>query len=156
MKKIKITELLIFIFATELIGVISGIIAGNSYGFYGEISKPPFSPPAWVFPLAWAILYALMGVSAYIVYYDDEQNRRKNLILYGIQLFVNFMWSIVFFRFRLTGLSVFIILILIVLVIKMIMQFGKSNKIAGYINIPYLVWLIFALYLNIGVFLLNS
>jgi len=156
MKKIKITELLIFIFSTELVGVISGIIAGNSFGAYSGFTKPPFSPPPEVFPIAWAILYALMGVSAYIVYYDDEENRKKNLILYGIQLFVNFMWSIVFFRFRFTGLSVFIILILIVLVIKMIMQFGKSNKIAGYINIPYLLWLIFALYLNAGVFFLNS
>ncbi len=156
MKKIKITELLIFIFSTELVGVISGIIAGNSFGAYSGFVKPPLSPPPEVFPIAWAILYALMGVSAYIVYYDDEENRKRNLILYGIQLFVNFMWSIVFFRFRLTGLSVFIILILIVLVIKMIMQFGKSNKIAGYINIPYLVWLVYALYLNAGVFFLNS
>lgn len=156
MKKIKITELLIFIFSTELVGVISGIIAGNSFGAYSGFVKPPLSPAPAVFPIVWAILYALMGVSAYIVYYDDEENRKKNLILYGIQLFVNFMWSIVFFRFRLIGLSVFIILILIVLVIKMIMQFGKSNKIAGYINIPYLLWLVFALYLNVGVFFLNS
>ncbi|MGN0677623.1 MAG: TspO/MBR family protein [Ruminococcus sp.] len=155
MKKIGLTELLIFIFSTELIGVFSGIIAGNSFGIYSELVKPPISPPSWLFPLMWAILYALMGASAYIVYYADKDCRKNNLILYGIQLFFNFMWSIFFFRFQLFGVSSVIIFILILLVIRMIMQFGKSNKIAGYINIPYLIWLIFALYLNIGVFILN-
>lgn len=155
MKRIRITELLIFIFTTELIGVISGIIAGNTFGIYSELAKPPLSPPSGIFPVAWAILYALMGTSLYIAYYDDKDNRKNNLILYGIQLFVNFMWSIIFFRFRLFGASAIIILILILLVIKMIMQFGKSNKVAGYINIPYLIWLIYALYLNTGVFFLN-
>lgn len=155
MKKIRLTELLIFIFSTELVGVLSGLIAGNSFGTYSEISKPPLSPPSWLFPLMWAILYAIMGASAYIVYYNDRENRRNNLILYGIQLFFNFIWSIIFFRFQLFGVSSAIIFILIALVIRMIMQFRKSNRIAGYINIPYLIWLIFALYLNIGIFILN-
>ena len=155
MKKIRLTELLIFIFSTELVGALSGIIAGNSFGIYSELVKPPLSPPSWLFSLMWAILYALMGASAYIVYYADKDGRKNNLILYGIQLFFNFIWSIIFFRFRLIGVSGAVILILIVLVIRMIMQFRKSNKIAGYINIPYLIWLIFALYLNIGVFILN-
>lgn len=155
MKKIRLTELLIFIFSTELVGALSGIIAGNSFEIYSGLVKPPLSPPSWLFPLMWAILYALMGASAYIVYYADKDGRKNNLILYGIQLFFNFIWSIIFFRFRLIGVSVAVILILIVLVIRMIMQFRKSNKIAGYINIPYLIWLIFALYLNIGVFILN-
>lgn len=155
MKKIGLTELLIFIFSTELIGVFSGIIAGISFGIYSELVKPPLSPPSWLFPLMWAILYALMGASAYIVYYADKDCRKNNLILYGIQLFFNFIWSIIFFRFRLFGVSAVIIFILILLVIRIIMHFGKSNKIAGYINIPYLIWLIFALYLNIGVFILN-
>lgn len=155
MKKIRLTELLIFIFSTELVGALSGIIAGNSFEIYSGLVKPPLSPPSWLFPLMWAILYALMGASAYIVYYADKDGRKNNLILYGIQLFFNFIWSIIFFRFRLIGVSVAVILILIVLVIRMIMQFRKSNKIAGYINIPYLIWLIFALYLNIRVFILN-
>lgn len=155
MKKIRLTELLIFIFSTELVGVLSGLIAGNSFGTYSEISKPPLSPPSWLFPLMWAILYAIMGASAYIVYYNNKENRKNNLILYGIQLFFNFIWSIIFFRFQLFGVSSAIIFILIALVIRMIMQFRKSNRIAGYINIPYLIWLIFALYLNIGIFILN-
>lgn len=155
MKKIRLTELLIFIFSTELVGVLSGIIAGNSFGLYSSFEKPPLSPPSWVFPVMWAVLYALMGASAYIVYFSDNDNRRKNLIIYGIQLFFNFIWSIIFFRFQLFGISSAVIIILIALVIYMIMQFKKSNRIAGYINFPYLIWLVFALYLNIGVFVLN-
>ncbi len=155
MKKVKLTELLIFIFSTELIGVLSGIIAGNSFSLYPQFEKPPLSPPAWVFPLAWAVLYALMGASAYIVYYSDKENRKQNMILYFLQLAVNFLWSILFFRFHLIGISALVIFILLILVIKMAVQFGKSNKSAGYINIPYILWLVFALYLNIGILIIN-
>lgn len=155
MKKIRLTELFIFIFSTELAGVLSGIIAGNSFGLYSSFEKPPLSPPSWVFPFMWAILYAIMGASAYIVYFSDNDNRRKNLAIYGIQLFFNFLWSIIFFRFQFFGFSALIIAVLIALVIYMIMQFKKSSKIAGYINIPYLIWLVFALYLNIGISVLN-
>lgn len=151
MKKLKLTDLLIFILLTELVGVISGLLAGNSFEVYSEITKPILSPPAGIFPVVWFLLYALMGTSMYIVYNCD-----KNLILlYAVQLFVNFMWSILFFRFRLIGISVIVILILIILVIIMTVKFFKINKAAGYINIPYIVWLIFAFYLNIGVYILN-
>ncbi len=141
MKKPKITELLIFIVATELVGALSGLLAGNSFSFYKELIKPPLSPPGWLFPVMWAILYALMGISAFIIY--------------GTQLFVNFMWSIVFFRFKMLRLSVAVILTLLGLIIAMIIIFHRIRPSAAYLNIPYLLWILFASYLNIGILLLN-
>ena len=118
MKKIKITDLLIFIVGTELVGVLSGIIAGGSFSFYKEIVRPPFSPPGWIFPIVWIILYALMGISAYLIYTSKATVRQKNfaLAVYAIQLVVNFLWSIVFFRLEMVGLSVIIILLLLLLI----------------------------------------
>ena len=110
MKKPKITELLIFIVATELVGALSGLLAGNSFSFYKELIKPPLSPPGWLFPVMWAILYALMGISAFIIYTSNAKEKCPAFIIYGTQLFVNFMWSIVFFRFKMLRLSVAVIL----------------------------------------------
>lgn len=155
MKRQKITERLIFIAATELVGALSGILAGNSFSFYRELIKPPFSPPSWLFPVMWAILYALMGISAFMIYASDAKEKWKALIVYGTQLFVNFMWSIVFFRFQLLGLSVAVILTLLALVLTMITIFRKIRPVAAYLNIPYLLWIIFASYLNIGILLFN-
>ena len=155
MKKRKITELLIFIVGTELVGALSGILAGNSFSFYEELIKPPLSPPGWLFPVMWAILYALMGISAFMIYTSDSKERCKALIIYGIQLFLNFMWSIVFFRFKMIGLSVAVILTLLALIIVMMIKFYRIRSVSAYLNIPYLMWIIFASYLNIGILLLN-
>lgn len=155
MKKTKITELVIFIVATELVGALSGLLAGNSFSFYKELIKPPLSPPGWLFPVMWSILYALMGISAFIIYTSDAKEKRPALIIYGTQLFVNFMWSIVFFRFKMFRLSVVLILTLLGLIIAMIIIFRRIRPSAAYLNIPYLLWIVFASYLNIGVLLLN-
>ena len=157
MKKTKITDLLIFIVGTELVGVLSGIIAGNSFSFYKEIVRPPFSPPGWIFPIVWIILYALMGISAYFIYTSKATVRQKNfaLAVYAIQLVVNFLWSIVFFRLKMLGFSVAIILLLLLLIVVMICVFYRIRPVAAYLNIPYLLWTAFASYLNIGVLVLN-
>ena len=157
MKKIKITDLLIFIVGTELVGVLSGILAGGSFSFYKEIVRPPFSPPGWIFPIVWIILYALMGISAYFIYTSKATVRQKNfaLAVYAIQLVVNFLWSIVFFRLEMVGLSVIIILLLLLLIVVMICVFYRIRPVAAYLNIPYLLWTAFASYLNIGVLILN-
>ncbi len=157
MKKTKITDLLIFIVGTELVGVLSGIIAGGSFSFYKEIVRPPFSPPGWIFPIVWIILYALMGISAYFIYTSKATVRQKNfaLAVYAIQLVVNFLWSIVFFRLEMVGLSVIIILLLLLLIVVMICVFYRIRPVAAYLNIPYLLWTAFASYLNIGVLILN-
>ena len=155
MKKINITELLIFIVSAELTGALSRLLSGNSFEFFEILTKPPFSPPGWIFPIVWFILYALMGFAAYLIYKSDSKGRNSALVIYWAQLFLNFLWSIVFFRFNLTGLSVAVILALLVIVTFMIFKFGKINTKAAAINIPYLLWLLYASYLNIGILSLN-
>ena len=132
-----------------IVGIIVGIIM-MPFNDYANLNQPAFAPPGALFPIAWTILYILMGISAYII---SERNGRLNL--YYIQLGVNALWSIIFFVLELRLLAFIWIILLIVLVVKMIRQFMIINKTAGYLQIPYLIWLIFAAYLNLGVYLLN-
>ncbi len=157
MKKIKWSDLIIFVVSAELVGALAGILAGNSFSFYKELVKPPLSPPGWFFPLTWAVLYALMGISAYIIHTSDAEDdeKRSAFIIYGAQLAVNFFWTIAFFRLRSIGLSVGVILLLLILIAAMILRFRRVSKAAAYLNIPYLLWTIFAAYLDIGVLVLN-
>ncbi len=157
MKKIKWSDLIIFVVSAELVGALAGILAGNSFSFYKELIKPPLSPPGWFFPLTWAVLYALMGISAYIIHISDAEDdeKRSAFIIYGAQLAVNFFWTIAFFRLRSIGLSVGVILLLLILIAAMILRFRRVSKAAAYLNIPYLLWTIFAAYLDIGVLVLN-
>ncbi len=157
MKKIQWTELLIFVIGTELVGALSGLLSGNFSSFYSELVKPPFSPPGIVFPIIWAILYALMGISAYMIYASDAgiMEKRKALTIYAVQLFFNFLWSIVFFRFEQTEAALAVLFALAVLIVLMILAFRRIRPLAGYLNLPYLLWVLFALYLNTGFVLLN-
>ncbi len=157
MKKIKWTELLIFIIGTELVGVLSSLLSGDFSSFYSELIKPPLAPPGILFPIVWALLYALMGISAYMIYASDVAavKKRKALSLYAAQLFVNFMWSIVFFRFEQIGAAAAVLILLIILVAAMIVAFKRIHPLAGYLNIPYLLWVLFAAYLNVGFLILN-
>lgn len=134
--------------------IVGGVVALIMMPFndYQTLNLPPLSPPSIVFPIAWTILYILMGISAYLV---SENKKEENLVLYYWQLFFNALWSIIFFVFKLRLLSFIWIIILIILVIFMIRKFLKINKTAGLLQIPYLLWLIFAAYLNLGIYLLN-
>ncbi len=156
MKKAKITEMLIFIVSAELVGALSALLTGNNFSFYSELAKPPLSPPGWVFSVVWSVLYALMGLSAFLVYNSGSAGKRTALTLYIAQLFVNFLWSIVFFRFHALVLSAVVILVLLGLIILMIIMFHRIRPLAAYINIPYLLWVVFASYLNIGAAILNN
>ncbi|MBQ8582313.1 MAG: tryptophan-rich sensory protein [Ruminococcus sp.] len=157
MKGIKWTELLIFVIGTELVGALSALIAGDFSSFYSGLNQPPLAPPGIVFPIVWTILYALMGISAYLIYDSEDISgeRSEALGIYAAQLFVNFMWSIVFFRFEKPEAAAVVIILLAVLVAAMILKFRKISPAAAYLNIPYLLWVIFAAYLNIGVVVLN-
>ena len=157
MKKFSLTDLLIFMVGTELVGAVSALISGSFTGVYSALAKPPLSPPAAVFPVVWAILYALMGLSAYLIYASDEDsaNRTQALGLYVIQLAVNFSWSIIFFRFRLLGAAMFVAILLFVLVLAMVIAFRKVRPFAAWLNLPYLAWSLFAAYLSIGFSILN-
>lgn len=134
-----------------LIPVIMGGIVGliiSPFMNYNNLNKPSLSPPGIVFPIVWTILYIIMG---YSFYKQNEQNKT----IYYTQLIVNGLWSIIFFIFKWYLISTIWIILLIILVTIMIYKFYKENKIAGLINIPYLIWLFFALYLSLGVYLLN-
>lgn len=156
MKKIDWCLLLKIVLFTELVGILSGLFAGNTGQLYTLFIKPPLSPPGWLFGVVWPVLYLLMGIAAYLIYRAPQsQERRQAITLYWVQLFVNFLWPIIFFRFERYWLSVAVILLLVALVAMTTLRFWKLNKTAGYLMLPYLLWLLFATYLNIGVAVLN-
>jgi translocator protein len=138
----------VVIFIPILLGSLIGFVMNSSP--YAQIKRPFLSPPGIVFPIVWSILYIIMGYSYYLVNKTPVINK-----IYYSQLFVNLMWPILFFKFKLYFLAALWIVLLIVLVMEMIIYFYNSNKKAGLLNLPYLFWLLFAFYLNLGVYLLN-
>lgn len=154
--KIKWTDLIIWIVGTELVGAFSALISGGNFSaYYDTLQQPPLAPPAWLFPVMWSILYALMGVSAYLIWESGDTRRKGAILLYGLQLFANFLWTPVFFGLRsLRGAST-VVIIMLILITAMIVSFLPINKKAAYLNIPYLLWTVFAAYLTIGVTVLQ-
>ncbi len=141
----------------SLLPIIGGAIVGlitSGYMNYTDIVKPPLSPPGIVFPIVWTILYILMGTSYFITTKDNESNKELDQI-YLLQLLVNLLWPIIFFILRMYFTAFLWIILLIILVIVMIKELLKVNKLSGYLQIPYLIWLLFATYLNLGITLLN-
>lgn len=140
-----------------LVGAVAGLLTRNAMQDFDVLIKPPLSPPGWLFPVVWTILYTLMGISAYIIKTSDADAEAKSdaLMIYNYQLIVNFLWSIFFFNFEWRLFSFFWILLLWVLIILMIRQFDKISHTAAYLNIPYLLWVTFATYLNYGIWWLN-
>lgn len=136
-------------------GGLSALLTRDGMQIYGELNKPPLSPPGWVFGVVWTILYFLMGISAYIVYTSHSSEREPALRLYAAQLIVNFFWSIFFFNIRAYWFAFAWLVLLWVLLIAMIARFSKVEKWAGYLQIPYLLWVTFAGYLSFSVALLN-
>lgn len=151
--KINYKKLIMFIIVTFAIGSLFAFLTGNN-SLYSTLNKP-INVPSIVFPIVWSILYLLMAISAYMISESNDYNKETALIIYFIQLIVNSLWTLFFFGLRLYLFSFFWILLLIVLVCIMIYKFYKINKIAGYLNIPYLLWLIFAAYLNYMIYYLN-
>ena len=121
---------------------------------YSNLIQPNFAPPAILFPIVWTILYVLMGVSYGILKSNNLTNDKINKIYY-LQLIVNLAWSIIFFTFKWRLFAYCWILLLIVLVVLMIKEFYSKNKAAGLLQIPYLLWVVFATYLNLSIYLLN-
>lgn len=142
-------KLFISIFIPLIVGGIVSLIM-MPFMDYKSLELPSLAPPSFLFPVAWTILYILMGVSAYLVSKKDTVP-----MVYYVQLGVNALWSIIFFVFKLRLLAFIWIVLLIILVVKMIIEFYKIDKIAAYLQIPYLLWIVFASYLNLGIYLLN-
>ena len=140
-----------------LVGILSSLLTMNSMQVFASVNKPPLSPPAILFPIVWTILYTLMGISSYLVMTSDgdKEDIQKAIRIYGFQLVVNFLWPTFFFNFQWYLFSFIWLLFLWVLVLIMILRFSTISKVAAWLNIPYLIWLTFAAYLNLGIFLLN-
>lgn len=137
-----------------IVGGIVGAIISSTID-YNSLTKPFLAPPSIVFPIVWSILYVVMGISYGILESNGQIDGKINLIYY-IQLGVNALWSIFFFTLKWRLFSFIWILLLAVLVIIMIIKFYQKNKIAGLIQIPYLLWVLFASYLNIAIYILNK
>ncbi len=154
-KRIKVYA--IFIAATEAVGALSGWLTNSGMKYYSEtVQKPPLSPPSIVFPIVWAILYALMAFAAARIWMSPpSEDRTSGIKLYIAQLVLNFFWSIIFFDLRLYATAFVWLAAMWALILLMILKFRKIDRLAAYINIPYLVWVLFAGYLNVGVWILN-
>ena len=146
-----------WILLAEAVGALSGWLTRKGTELYAQtILKPPLSPPGWVFPVAWSILYALMGIgAARVSLLPPSGERSRGLNLWIVQLVINFFWSPIFFNLQAFGPAFFCLLLLWVLVLWMVFVFRKVDPLAAKLQIPYLLWLTFAAYLNFGVWYLN-
>lgn len=142
------------IFVPVILGGIVGIFI-SQFMDYSSLNQPPLAPPSILFPIVWTILYILMGISYGILKDNNLIDEKTNQIYYA-QLFVNLLWPIFFFAFKWRLFSIMWIILLVILVATMIYRFYQKNKVSALIQIPYLLWTIFATYLNIGIYLLNK
>lgn len=156
MKKIEWKPLLIAVLIpVVLIGGGTALATMGAMSEYGQLNRPPLSPPGWLFPVVWTLLFILMGIASYLVWNSGSRERVTPLTVYGVQLAVNFLWSIVFFNMKSFWLAFAVLLVLWVLILITIALFAKVNKAAAWLLVPYLLWVTFAAYLNIGVAVLN-
>ena len=148
---------LFWILLSEMVGALSGWLTRESTQLYiREIRQPPLSPPPLVFPIVWAILFALMGIgAARVALTSDSLARSRGLGLFLVQLGFNFFWSILFFNARQFGFALVWLAVLWALILGMILTFRKVDRPAAWLQLPYLLWVTFALYLNFGVWRLN-
>ena len=154
----KLKPYLISATATLAVGGLSAFLTKENMDIYETVKTPPLSPPSWLFPVVWTVLYVLMSVSFTRVLLERKYSprmKRNAVLIYVLNLFFNFMWSIFFFNCR-TFLFSFVWLVLLWLIIfAMTVNFYRTDKTAGYLLIPYLLWVTFAGYLNAGIYVLN-
>lgn len=149
----KFLHSLFYLFFPLIIGGIVALLIRNNID-YNILNKPIFAPPKIIFPIAWTIIYLLLGIS----YYLYKKNYKENSFtdkLYYFALLVNVLWSIIFFLWKLRFLAILWIILLDILVITLLIIFFKKKPISAYLNIPYLIWILFATYLTIGIYFLN-
>lgn len=148
---------LIWILFTEAVGALSGWLTREGTKLYAQsIVKPPLSPPGIVFPIVWVILFALMGIGAARIWLSPPSARRsRSLALFFAQLFFNFFWSVIFFNFQAFGFALLWLAVLWALIWGMLLSFQRVDRPAAWLQVPYLLWVTFAGYLNLGIWLLN-
>ncbi|MBS6115746.1 MAG: tryptophan-rich sensory protein [[Clostridium] spiroforme] len=152
--KIQWKTLIICLLIPLAVGIISAFLTRNNMETFDLINKPFLAPPSWLFPVVWTILYILMGIASYLVFISEKPNKTA-LTVYGLQLIFNFFWSIIFFNLELYLFAFIWLVLLWLLVIKTTILFYQISKPAGYLMIPYLLWVTFAGYLNFSIYLLN-
>ena len=155
--KIQWKPLLICVAIPLAVGGLAGLLSRGGMNVFASLEKPPLSPPGWLFPVVWTILYVLMGIASYLVFTSgaDRKTVGAALRVYGFQLAVNFLWPIFFFNFGWYLFS-FVWLLLLLLILVTFARFWKISVPAACLLIPYLIWVVFAGYLNLGVALLNA
>lgn len=158
MRRISVGTLIIAVLIPLLVGYFSSVLSRSAMTEYGTMNKPPLSPPAMVFPIAWTILYIMMGLASYFIIMSEADSKAKMsiMIIYAISLAMNFCWSIVFFNWRMYLVAFIWLLVLWCLVIIIAVKSFNVSKIATVMFIPYILWLTFAAYLNFGAYYLNS
>lgn len=154
--KIKWKKLLICLAIPLAVGGLAALLTGGMTQ-YKQLRQPPLAPPGWVFPVVWTILYLLMGYASYRIWVSDAPRREKKeaLKLYGAQLAINFLWPLVFFGLEQYLLAFFVLLLLWALIFLTIRAFSHIDETAADLLLPYILWVTFAGYLNVGVYLLN-
>ena len=147
-----------WIILSETVGALSGFLTRDGMKAYSAfVKKPPLTPPDIVFPIVWTVLFALMGIGAARVWLTGPSDKRtKAIAVFFLQLAVNFGWTMVFFGYHAFGAALIVIALLWALILLMILSFYKLDKPAAYLQIPYLLWVSFAAYLNAAVWLLNK
>ncbi len=155
MKLAGIKAYVVFITVCLLTGGLAALLTKGGMAEYANIAKPALSPPPYVFSVVWTVLYILMGISAGIIYNSCYPERWGALTVFLIQLGVNFLWPLIFFGLGAYGLAFIWLVILIGLVVIMIILYGRISRTAALLQIPYLLWLLFAGYLNLSVYLMS-
>lgn len=140
-----------------LTGGLAAWITSDAMQTFGTLHQPPLSPPGWLFPVVWTLLYMVMGLGCYLVWQarPEPEHKKRTLIWYGVQLLLNFLWPLIFFGLSWHLPAFFLLLGLLAASLYMTVQFFRLHKAAGLIQIPYLLWLAFAAYLNLGIYFLN-
>lgn len=145
-----------FIILCEAVGLVSGLISMMGMMDFDGVIQSDLTPPGILFPIVWTILYALMGISAARVYLSEESLEQiKGLIVFFIQLAINFFWSIIFFNLQAFELAFWWLILLLVLIVIMIAFFWKTDKLSALLQIPYFIWVSFAGYLTYMTWMLN-
>lgn len=156
--KFNIWDFIIAIAIPIVVGLLSSWLTGDSIELYKNLTQPSIAPAGWVFPIVWTVLYILMGIASYIVYIEgfEKPEVKSALTVYAAQLIVNFFWTIIFFRLELRGLALVWLIFLWILIVITAVKFYRINKTAGYLMVPYLLWVSFAAVLNYAVWQLNK
>lgn len=150
--------LALLVLIIEVGGLLSGLLGGNGGEIYSSLIKPSFSPPGWVFPVVWTVLYLLMAIALYriILHGAQGENVGNAVFFFVVQIILNYLWSVIFFRFQLYGVAFVELLLLLFFIIVTTVEFAKIDKKAAWLMVPYIIWVAFAAILNYSVWMQNK